>query len=460
MKYRLQDLIDMEHFQNLQDRLNEIYSFPSAIIDNDGNILTATAWQDICTQFHRKNKDSERLCIKSDQYIIGHIHEANPAVSYRCPHGLVDNATPIIVDGIHYGNFFTGQFFLEKPNMDFFRAQARKYGFDEDTYLEAVKRVPVWNQEQLKNYLFFIKGLISIITESALKKLEEVESRKQIEESASRHQSILQTAMDGFWLTDINGRLLEVNDSYCSMSGYSANELLAMRISDFAAIENPETVNTHMRKIIAKGSDRFESKHRRKDGTVFDVEVSVQFRNEGGGQCVTFLRDITERKQAEKALRDSETFLKTLINAIPNPVFYKGRDGKYLGFNKAFEEFFGEPKERLIGKSVFDANPSELAEIYYSRDDELFRNGGVQRYESQWKNAHGELHDFIFNKATFTDDKGNIAGLIGALLDITEQKRVEEELRESEEKFRLTFNSSPGCRKYQSPARWSLCGHQ
>ena len=443
MKYRLQDLIDMEHFQNLQDRLNEIYSFPSSIIDNDGNILTATAWQDVCTKFHRKNKDSERLCIKSDQYIQSHIHEANPAVSYRCPHGLVDNATPIIVDGIHYGNFFTGQFFLEKPDMDFFRAQAKKYGFDEDSYLEAVKRVPVWTQGQLNNYLFFIKGLISIITESALKKLKEVESRKQIEESASRHQSILQTAMDGFWLTDIKGQLLEVNNSYCSMSGYSEDELLAMRISDFEAIENPETVNTHMQKIIAKGSDRFESKHRRKDGTVFDVEVSVQFRNEGGGQCVAFLRDITERKQAEKALRDSEAFLKTLINAIPTPVFYKGRDGKYLGFNKAFEEFFGEPKERLIGKSVFDANPPELAEIYYSRDDELFHNGGVQRYESQWKDAHGKLRDFIFNKALFTDGKGNIGGLIGVLLDITDRKQAEKALIESEKKWRNILVNTP-----------------
>ncbi len=95
MKYKLQDIIDVGHFQNLQDRLNEIYSSPSSIIDNDGNILTATAWQDICTHFHRKNKDSEQSCIQSDKYILSHIYEANPAVTYRCPHGLVDNATPI-----------------------------------------------------------------------------------------------------------------------------------------------------------------------------------------------------------------------------------------------------------------------------------------------------------------------------------------------------------------------------
>ncbi len=69
MGYKLQDLIDIDHFQNLQDRLNKIYAFPSSIIDNDGNILTATAWQEVCTKFHRKNKESERLCIQNDLYI-------------------------------------------------------------------------------------------------------------------------------------------------------------------------------------------------------------------------------------------------------------------------------------------------------------------------------------------------------------------------------------------------------
>ncbi len=180
MKYKLQDLIDVEQFQSLQERLNEIYCFPSAIIDNEGNILTATAWQDICTKFHRANKECERECIKSDQYILSHLHEANPAVSYRCPHGLVDNATPIIIEGVHYGNFFTGQFFLEKPDLEFFRGQARRYGFEEEAYLAAVTRVPVWSKEQLNNYLFFIKGLIEVISQIGLKSLKEAEVKRQI----------------------------------------------------------------------------------------------------------------------------------------------------------------------------------------------------------------------------------------------------------------------------------------
>ena len=142
-------------------------------------------------------------------------------------------------------------------------------------------------------------------------------------------------------------------------------------------------------------------------------------------------------------MKDSEAFLKTLIDAIPAPVFYKDRDGKYLGFNRAFEEFFGETKERLIGKSVFDINPPELAEVYHAQDDKLFQSGGIQRYESQWENVHGKLRDFIFSKAVFTDSKGTVTGLIGVLIDITERKRAEEALRESEEYHRGLFEWSP-----------------
>ncbi|MCF8127317.1 MAG: PAS domain S-box protein [Deltaproteobacteria bacterium] len=151
---------------------------------------------------------------------------------------------------------------------------------------------------------------------------------------------------------------------------------------------------------------------------------------------------VIDRKHAEAALRESEAFLQTLIDAIPTPVFYKDRNGKYVGFNKAFETFFGKKREVIIGKSVFEMNPPELAEIYFAKDEALFNNGGLQRYESQWENAHGELRDFIFNKAVFTDSKGVITGLIGILTDITERKRTEAALFESEEKFRLISEQS------------------
>ncbi|MGA2403159.1 MAG: GAF domain-containing protein [Syntrophobacteraceae bacterium] len=150
---------------------------------------------------------------------------------------------------------------------------------------------------------------------------------------------------------------------------------------------------------------------------------------------IMVLRARIERKQAEEALLEGEAFLNSLLNAIPIPVFYKDRDGRYLGFNRAYETFFGATRDQLIGKTVFDISPRELAESYRAKDTELFESGGVQQYESQVKNTHGVMRDVIFNKAVFTDSQGTIIGLIGAILDITERKRAEEELKQLNEEL-------------------------
>ena len=105
-------------------------------------------------------------------------------------------------------------------------------------------------------------------------------------------------------------------------------------------------------------------------------------------------------------------------------------DGRYKGVNRSFEKFFGKKKEKLVGKTVFDVNPPHLAEIYQAKDNELLKAGGEQRYESQVKNANGELRDVIFNKSVYTDSKGSIVGLIGAVIDITDRNKAEQQ-RES-----------------------------
>ncbi len=122
---------------------------------------------------------------------------------------------------------------------------------------------------------------------------------RELRESEERHRAILQTAMEGFLMLDMQGRLLEVNETYCRMSCFSAEELRALSISDLESVETLGSTTAHLQKIIIQGEDRFESRHRRKDGTIFDVEVSVQYRPAEGGQIVAFLRDITARKHAE-----------------------------------------------------------------------------------------------------------------------------------------------------------------
>ncbi len=147
--------------------------------------------------------------------------------------------------------------------------------------------------------------------------LRDITERKRVEqslrESVQRNGTILRTAMDGFKRLDMQGRLLEVNEAYCRMSGYSEQELLAMSISDLEAVESTTDIAAHIEKIMALGADRFESRHRRKDGTIYSIEASVHYSPAERGQIFAFLRDITERKQAESQaneLRDALTHSK------------------------------------------------------------------------------------------------------------------------------------------------------
>ncbi len=130
-------------------------------------------------------------------------------------------------------------------------------------------------------------------------------TRRQAEEdllaSQKRHQDILLTAMDGYWLVNKHGRLEEVNAAYCQMSGYSADELMEKHIHDLDAIMTEEDIGMRMTRITEAKRARFESRHRRKNGTFFDVEICVQHRTDQQ-QFVCFLRDITGRKRAERVM--------------------------------------------------------------------------------------------------------------------------------------------------------------
>ncbi len=149
--------------------------------------------------------------------------------------------------------------------------------------------------------------IVSVIDITELKQAEEA-----LRQSEERHRIIIQTAMDGFWMIDIHGRLLEVNETYCRMSGYSYQELLAMNIADLDANETKKEITAHIQQVRLQRETRFETRHRRKDGSIFDVEVSPKYRPTYGGGFEVFLRDITDRKQAEMALKESKDRLRAL----------------------------------------------------------------------------------------------------------------------------------------------------
>jgi PAS domain S-box-containing protein len=120
--------------------------------------------------------------------------------------------------------------------------------------------------------------------------------------------------------------------------------------------------------------------------------------------------------------------LQALIDILPAPVFYKDAQGRYLGCNTAFEVYLGLSRDRIVGRTAHEISPPELADNYHQKDLELFRNPGLQVYETSVRRMDGTIRNVIFNKATFQGDDGAVGGLVGVITDITERKRSEEAL--------------------------------
>lgn len=159
------------------------------------------------------------------------------------------------------------------------------------------------------------------------------------------------------------------------------------------------------------------------------------------GGCVSLLSStlVWSLMRTKEALQEQFNFQRALINAIPSPIFYKDTAGVFQGCNKAFETYIGRAGNELIGRTVYDIAPKELAKLYDSMDAALFRSPGIQIYEGEVLHSDGTRHDVIFNKATFNDTREKTAGLVGVMLDITDRKRAEEQLK----KFALSVENSP-----------------
>jgi diguanylate cyclase (GGDEF)-like protein/PAS domain S-box-containing protein len=145
---------------------------------------------------------------------------------------------------------------------------------------------------------------------------------------------------------------------------------------------------------------------------------------------------IADRRQAEAAVRRQLHFTQTLIDAIPNPLFYKDRQGRYLGCNKAFEAAIGRHRQDIVGKTVYEVAPQNLADKYREMDDALWASPGTQVYEHPVACTDGTVRTILFNKAILADLDGDLNAMVGLMLDMTERKRAEERLAAAEAMFR------------------------
>ncbi|MCB1959050.1 MAG: diguanylate cyclase [Rhodocyclaceae bacterium] len=180
MEYAFTDVFDIPALTKLCQSFTDIDGVVTALLDLDGKVHVATGWQDVCTQFHRKNPATACRCTESDTFLAGQLEQGCEYNVYRCKNGLVDVAVPVMVNGKHVANFFTGQFFFEPPDLDYFAQQAKEFGFDESAYLEALRRAPVYSEEHIKVNLAFLVKLTQVIGEMGEDRLAKLEANKQL----------------------------------------------------------------------------------------------------------------------------------------------------------------------------------------------------------------------------------------------------------------------------------------
>lgn len=328
------------------------------------------------------------------------------------------------------------------------------------TYL--VVKAPLYNEF---GQIYALCGISTDITERQ-------QSESKLQASDERHRAILDTAMDGFWQADIQGRLLDVNATYCQMSGYSEQELLTMHILDMEALESANDTAARIQMIISQGEARFETQHRRKDGSVFDVEVSVQYKAIDGGRLIVFLRDITERKQsgqrlqqaqaelqanqlelemqndelrqAQTALVDSRGRYVDLYEFAPVGYLSISKHGLIAEVNWKATAMFGFPRKLLLQQRFAQFVADDDKGRWQRQFSSMVRLSGGEELSFDLKFEHENESTFYAKlNCLRMDDEDDQPMLRMTLVDITQIKQLEEARLKDEVSLQAMLNAIP-----------------
>ena len=445
MEYKLQDLVDVPKIQELLDSLYEAFRLPSAIVDIGGNILTGSGWQDVCTKFHRINPASEQECRKSDLYIMEHLPEADPAVMYCCPHGMVDCATPIIISGMHVANIFTGQFFLEPPDMEFFKKQAAKYGFDEQAYLEAVAKVPLFTREQLYKNLAVIRKLTEMLGEIGLKRLQGIKSEETMQKNQERLNLALSASNMGVFEFDLIENKRVWDEQMQRLMGFAPGTFCGDSY-DIAAIIHPDDLvkrNTVIEQAIKDKSDyNLEIRVIWPDGSIHYIASRARIHCDQSGNAVNIIGiswDVTERIQAEEKQRESESRFKDIAENAADMIWELDASGKITYISDAVKNVLGYTPDELIGKKAFfDFFPPDGREELKSAVFAVFAGKKpLKKFISPILHKNGQPVILETNGSPILNAQGTLSGYRGTCTDITKRKMTDDQQRFSKQVLSL-----------------------
>jgi len=278
----------------------------------------------------------------------------------------------------------------------------------------------------------YIEGVVTDITAQK-------EAQEALRESEERYRVAIENCNDCVAIFR-DGVYVYANQQYVEAVGVrDAREILGTGIGRFIHPDDYDRIDRY-RQGRKAGKDiptRYELRIIDVKGKVMFFEAAVSVITlKGEPATLVFMRDITKRVEVQKKLEEQVELLQTFIDTMPNPIFIKDPEGRFIQCNRAFEEYYGVSCQTIRGKTVFDIEPAREAKVHASKDRELMKKGGVLEYDGVVIDPSGRVHYVIIRKAAFHRPDGTPGGIVGVVIDITELKRAGEMLKESEAKYR------------------------
>ena len=356
MKNKISDLIDFDRVNTLLEGFNQSTGFVTAILDLEGNVLSKSGWRHICTDFHRIHPETAKKCRISDTELANKMAEGEKYHFYQCLNGLVDVAVPIVVNGEHIANLFSGQFFFDEPDQLYFKKQAESYGFDEKKYLEALHLVPVLSKDKVETAMFFLQNMTQFISETAFQKLEQMELNKALRESEFQYRNLANTGLALIWTSGTDKLCDYFNDPWLTFTGRTLEQEMGNGWTEGVHPDDfEECLETYVTAFDKHEPFEMEYRLRHASGDyriILDLG-SPNFNSKGEfmgyiGHCF----DITERKRTEAALWESEEKYRILFNTFPLGITISDPVGNIVESNARAVKLLGIPEGEHVTRRI------------------------------------------------------------------------------------------------------------
>ena len=240
--YQISELIDIKSFRQILNNFFESTGIANGIINKNGEIIVQSGWSDACNNFHIKNIESNNFCKESNISLFESLSK-KPISKKKCKNGLIDYASPIIVNNQVIATLFLGQVLFDSPNLDYFISQAEKYNYDKTSYLAAIQKIPIVTEEKIKSLMLCILQMIELLVSGSLSKQREdklEQNLKKTNEQSVELKDILNFSPLGIGWTNKNGEIEYVNHKFTELFGYTIEDIPTLMVWFIKAFPNKQ----------------------------------------------------------------------------------------------------------------------------------------------------------------------------------------------------------------------------